>query len=79
MPYYSFDLVVDEVLKHQGGLILENLDVASDRAEQLADELCLVLPDLKKKGCAIRVADSDNKELYRTPLVPVPTWMRSRF
>ena len=78
MPYYYFDLVVDQELKHQGGLNLENLDVASDRAEQLANELCLVLPELKKKECAVRVADSDNKELYRTPLVPIPSWMRPR-
>lgn len=45
MPYYSFDLVVGEECKHQGGLILENLDFASDRAEQLADELRVVLPE----------------------------------
>ena len=79
MPYYSFDLVVGEECKHQGGLILENLGVASDRAEQLADELRVVLPDLRKKGCAIRVTDSENKELYRTPLDPVPSWVRLRY
>lgn len=76
MPYNSFDLVVDEVCKHQGGLILENLGVASDRAEQLADELRVVLPELKQKNCAIRVSDGENKELYPTPLDPVPSWMR---
>ena len=50
MPYYFFDLVVDDEFKHQGGLILEDLGLASDRAEQLANELCVVLPELKKKG-----------------------------
>jgi hypothetical protein len=76
MPYYSFDLVVGEECKHQGGLILENLGVASDRAEQLADELRLVLPDLNQKGCTIRVTDSENKELYCTPLDPIASWMQ---
>ena len=38
MPYYNFDLVIGEECKNQGGLILEDLDVASDRAEQLARE-----------------------------------------
>jgi hypothetical protein len=41
MPYYNFDLLIGEECKNQGGLILEDLDVASDRAEQLASEtLC---------------------------------------
>ena len=34
MPYYYFDLVVGEEFKNQGGIILEDLDVASDRAHQ---------------------------------------------
>ena len=76
MPYYSFDLVIGEQCKNQGGLILEDLDVASDRAEQLAGELCVVMPELKAKGCVVRVTDSDNQELYRTPLDPVPAWTR---
>ncbi|WP_283812806.1 hypothetical protein [Bradyrhizobium cytisi] len=38
MPYYSFDLVIDEEYENQGGLILENIEVASDRADQLATE-----------------------------------------
>ena len=32
MPYYSFDLVVGEEFKNQGGIILEDIEVASDRA-----------------------------------------------
>src|SRR5262244_1831069 len=62
MPYYNFDLVIGEECRNQGGLILEGLDVASDRAEQLASELCAVLPELKTKGCAVRVTNSENKE-----------------
>ena len=77
MPYYNFDLVIGEEFKNQGGLILEDLDVASDRAEQLAIELCIVLPELKTRGCAVRVTDSNNIELYRTPLDPVPSWMKT--
>ena len=78
MPYYSFDLIVGENYKNQGGMILEDLGLASDRAVQLAGELCVVLPELKTKGCAVRVTDGENKELFRTPLIPVPAWMRSQ-
>ncbi len=78
MPYYYFDLVIGEEYKHQGGLILEDLEVASDRADQLASELSIVRPELKAKGCAVRVTNADNDELYRTPLDPIPSWMKSR-
>jgi hypothetical protein len=78
MPYYSFDLVTGDEYKNQGSIILEDLEVASDKAEQLACELSQVRPELKAKGCAIRVTDADNRELYRTPLDPVPKWKSAR-
>jgi hypothetical protein len=77
MPYYYFDLVIGEEFKNQGSIILEDLDVASDRADQLASELSLVRPELKTKGCAVRVTDGNQKELYRTPLDPLPRWIIS--
>ena len=80
MPYYTFDLVVGDEFRNQGTIILEDLHVASDRADQLADELSQVKPELKAKGCAVRVIDVNHRELYRTPLDPVPKWARvSRF
>ena len=77
MPDYYFDLVVGEEFKNQGGIILEDIEVASDRADQLANELSQVKPKLQSKGCAVRVTDRDHNELYRTPLDPVPGWQRS--
>jgi len=77
MPYYYFDLVVGEEFKNQGGIILEDIEVASDRADQLANELSQVKPELHQKGCAVRVTDRDHNELYRTPLDRVPAWQRS--
>ena len=76
MPYYNFDLVVGEEFRNQGTIILEDINVASDRADQLANELSQVKPELKARGCAVRVTDVDNRELYRTPLDPVPRWRR---
>ena len=76
MPYYSFDLVDGEEFKNQGGIILEDIEVASDRAVQLASELSQVKPELQRKGCSVRVTDRDQKEVYRTPLDPVPAWRR---
>jgi hypothetical protein len=78
MPYYYFDLVIGEEFKNQGSIILEDLHVASDKADQLANELSQVQPELKARGCAVRVTDGDNRELYRTPLDPVPTWLSAR-
>jgi hypothetical protein len=75
MPDYYFDLVVGEEFKNQGGIILEDIEVASDRADQLACELSQVKPELQQCGCAVRVTDRDHNELYRTPLVPA--WQRS--
>jgi hypothetical protein len=78
MPYYYFDLVIGDNCKDQGGLTLGDLQVASDRADQLASELRVVCSDLNAKCCAVRVTDSDYKELYRTPLDPIPPWKRPR-
>ncbi|MBR0692925.1 DUF6894 family protein [Bradyrhizobium lablabi] len=76
MPYYNFDLVVGSEFRNQGTIILEDLHLASDRADQLANELLQVKPELKAKGCAVRVTDVDQRELYRTPLDPMPSWRK---
>ncbi|WP_409190465.1 hypothetical protein [Bradyrhizobium sp. RDM4] len=76
MPYYSFDLVLGEEYKNQGGLILEDVKLAADRADQLAIELAIVHPELKAKGCSVRVTNADDTEVYRRPLDPIPSWVR---
>ena len=68
MPYFNFDLVVGAEFKNQGGMILENTDYAIDKADSLANELCIVRPELCSTGCTVRVTDGDNNELYRTPV-----------
>jgi Domain of unknown function (DUF6894) len=78
MPYYYFDLVIGEEFRNQGSIILEDLHGASDKADQLANELSQVQPELKARGCAVRVTDGDNRELYRTPLDPIPKWLSAR-
>jgi hypothetical protein len=73
MPYYYFDLVIGPEFKDQGGMILEDLATAADdRADQLAAEFCIVRPELRSRGCAIRVVDDEGSELYRTPLDALP-------
>jgi hypothetical protein len=78
MPYFKFDLVIDEEFKGQGGMILENTEVAFEKADSLASELTVARPDLRAKGCAVRVTDYEDREVYRTPLDPVPIWMKTR-
>jgi hypothetical protein len=46
MPFYYFDLLVNGTPHAQGGMILEDLAIASDRADALASELRLLKPEL---------------------------------
>ena len=68
MPYFYFDLVVGEEFKDQGGMILEDTQIAFEKADSLASELYIVHPELHSQGCAVRLTDGENKELYRTPV-----------
>jgi hypothetical protein len=60
--------VIDEVFKNQGGMILEDSEIAIDKANSLASELRIVRPELHSRGCAVRVTDGDSHEFYRTPV-----------
>ena len=71
MPYFYLDLTIGEEFEDQGSMILENIAVAADRADQLADELHIVRPELRSRHCVIRVTNGDGNELYRTPIDPV--------
>jgi hypothetical protein len=77
MPYFNFDLVIGAEFKNQGGMILENTENAIDKADSLASELCIVRPELCSTGCAVRVTDGDSNEFYRTPVDPIPAWLKS--
>ncbi len=72
MPYFNFELVIGEDFKNQGGMILEDLEIAIDKANSLASELRIVRPELCSRGCAVRVTDGDSHEFYRTPVDPIP-------
>lgn len=70
MPYFNFDLVIGEDFKSQGGMILEDSEIAIDKANSLANELSIVRPDLRSRGCAVRVTDGESHEFYRTLIDP---------
>ena len=74
MPYFSFDLVIGEEFKNQGVMILEDTEIAIDKADSLANELCVARPQLGFKGYAARVTDPDGTELYRTPIHHNSSW-----
>jgi hypothetical protein len=74
MPFYYFDLLIDGQPNNQGSMILEDLAVASDRADALARELRVLKPELRSRNCFVRVVDENDNEIYRTPLDPVPIW-----
>ena len=54
MPYFSFDLVIGEVFKNQGVMILEDTEIAIDKADSLAEEICVARPQFCSKGYAVR-------------------------
>ena len=68
---------IGEVFKNQGVMILEDTEIAIDKADSLAEEICVVRPQLCSKGYAVRVTDRDGSELYRTPVDQIPLWLRS--
>ena len=74
MPFYYFDLLIDGQPNNQGSMILEDLAVASDRADALASELRGLKPELRSRNCFVRVVDENDNEIYRTALDPVPSW-----
>jgi hypothetical protein len=76
MPFYYFDLLVNGHPHAQGGMILEDLAIASDRADALARELRIIKPELLSEQSFVRVVDEKDNEIYRTPLNPVPCWSR---
>lgn len=79
MPFYYFDLLINGHPHDQGGMILEDLAVASDRTDALSSELRILKPELLSEQSFVRVVDENNSEIYRTPLNPVPIWsMRSQ-
>ena len=74
MPFYYFDLLINGHPHDQGGMILEDLAIASDRADALAGELRVVKPELLSEQSFVRVVDENNNEIYRTPLNAIPSW-----
>src|SRR6266446_7392135 len=72
-----FDLVIGADVQNQGGMILANTENAIDKADNLTSELCVVRPELRSRGCAVRVTDGDSNELYRTPVELIPPWLKS--
>jgi hypothetical protein len=72
MPYFNFELVIGEDFKNQGCMILEDSEIAIDKANSLASELRIVRPELCSRGYAVRVTDGDSHEFYRTPVDPIP-------
>jgi hypothetical protein len=74
MPFYYFDLLIDGQPNNQGSMILEDVAVASDRADALASELGVLKPELRSRNCFVRVVDENDIEIYRSPLDRVPIW-----
>src|SRR3954451_16800119 len=79
MPYFNFGLIIGPDFKSQGGMILEDTEIAIDKADRLASELCIVRPELRSRGYCVRVTDGDSNEFYRTPFSLAPPWLKSSF
>jgi hypothetical protein len=73
MPWFYFDLMIDNHPHDQGGMILEDTEAARDRADALARELRIARAELLGKGCCVRVVDDETKELYSTSIDSIHT------
>jgi hypothetical protein len=74
MPWFYFDLMVDNHPRDQGGMILEDASLARERADSLAKEINAARADLQGRGSYIRVTDEDAKEVHRSPIDVPPVW-----
>ncbi|WGS17379.1 MULTISPECIES: hypothetical protein [unclassified Bradyrhizobium] len=72
MPWFYFDLLVEDHPESQGRNDPGNTEGARDRADALAEELRLARSGLEGKHCYVRVLNVVNGEIYRTPLLPIP-------
>jgi hypothetical protein len=68
MPYFYFDLVVGEEFKDQGGMILEDTQIAFEKADSLASELYIVRRELRFALFASLMARTRNSIAHR--LIP---------
>jgi len=68
MPWFHFDLLIDELAHSQGSMILEGLNEARDRADALVEELRKARPDLVLKGYKLRVVNEHARTVYTKPL-----------
>ena len=73
MPCYYFDLLVNGHPHTQGGMILENLAIASDRADALASELRILNLNFfpSRASCALltkRIMNSTERLLAQYPV-----------
>jgi hypothetical protein len=55
-----------------------DFDLVVGEAFKDQGELYIVRPELPSRGRAVRLTDGENKELYRTPLDPIPVWATAR-
>jgi hypothetical protein len=72
MPHFYFDLIIGEECRDQGGMILEDTQIAFDKADCLANEISIVRPELLSRGCAVRVTDSKTGNSIVRPLILFP-------
>jgi hypothetical protein len=76
MPRYHFDLVDHHVVEDHGGQVLADDITATEVADELARRIHDVRAELRGRGYAILVTDSEGREVHRAPIddpTPAPT------
>jgi hypothetical protein len=68
MPRYNFSLVDSQTVSDQGGQVLQDDSQAVVVAEQLAQQLSDLRPELLGQQFAILVRDEHGEEVHRAPL-----------
>ena len=58
-------------------MILEDTQIAFEKADCLASELSIVPPELRSRGCIVRVTDDESRGTLSHALDPVPMGIKT--
>jgi Bacteriophage Lambda NinG protein len=68
MPRYHFDLVDHVTVEDHGGQLFTDDGAAARAADDLAQQIFEVRPELRGKGYSVLVTDARGLEVHRAPV-----------
>jgi hypothetical protein len=72
MPNFHFNLEDGHFIASRGDQDCDDVEMAREVADEIAEHLLQARPELFGQGCAIVVRDSSNTQIYRAELDQIP-------